>query len=172
MMNEVQYKKLKTLAYGVVAKKRGYNKYIFIKLGSEDLFKEALHIYFNYGFNKLPDDVRPVLMNIGSELTGKNKVYYIADTGIEVFVDSVHVEVSQYRFVNNVDIFEVIDGVSDKTEIDKYGDFAGLVLDYVNSDNSINSNVCKNECKSCNCMKERIKKDIQRVYEGVFENVF
>ena len=167
-VNDTQYKILETMSYGVVAKKRGYNKYIFIKLNNAKLFNVALRIYFNYGFYKLPEDVRPVLTNIGSELTGINKVYYIVDTDMEAFIDGEPVDVSQYKFVKDEDIFEAIDGVSDRAGIDKYEDFASLVLNYVNNDGSIKATVCKNECKSCNCMKEKIKNDIKKVYEEVF----
>lgn len=170
-MNDIQYKILETMSYGVVAKKHGYNKHIFIKLNNASLFGVALRIYFNYGFYKLPKDVVPVLSNIGSKLTGISKVYYIADTNMEAFVDSEPVDVSRYKFVKDKDIFEVIDGVSDKSGIDKYDDFASLVLKYVESDDSINPTACKNECKSCSCMKEKIKKDIKRIYMEVLSNV-
>lgn len=170
-MNDIQYKILETMSYGVVAKKRGYNKHIFIKLDNASLFDVALRIYFNYGFYKLPEDVEPVLSNIGSKLTGISKVYYIADTNMEAFVDSEPVDVSRYKYVKDEDIFEVINGVSDKSGIDKYDDFASLVLKYVENDDSINPTVCKNECKSCSCMKEKIKEDIKRIYTEVLSDV-
>lgn len=165
-MDDVQLRIFKSMFYGVVAAKRKINRPVYIKLG-DGLFNVALNIYFSYGFDKLPYDIRPVMTNIGSIVDGMSKVYYIADTGMEAFVNYAHTEISSYPDVKDSDIFEEINGVS-RGELEyKDEELAELVINKIYNDELIKDEACKNECKSCSCIKQKIKNDVERNLEGV-----
>ena len=164
-MNDVQQQIFKSMFYGVVAAKRKVNKPIFVKL-DDNLFNVALHIYFSYGFDKLPYDVRPMITNITSKVDSLSKVYYIVKTDMEAFINCMPVEINSYG-VSDEDIFEVISGVSSKNGIIANEELAEVVIEKINNDDSIKDEVCKSECKQCSCMKQKIKKDIERNLEGV-----
>ena len=152
--------------YGVVAKKHNVNRPIFIKVKGEELFKKVLDIFYNYNINKLPFDVRPVLTNIGSRMLGANRVYYIVDTGIEAFIDNKSAGVSEYNFIKDDDIFEVIE-CSESFEVGKDDKLYELILKAIDNDDSIKELICKNECKRCECTKIKIKEETDIIIGGV-----
>ena len=169
----VQNSILKSMFYGVVAAKRKINKPIFIKL-DDKLFDLALHIYFNYGFDKLPYGIRPILTNITSSVELGN-VYYIVKTNMTAYVNSKSVEINVYPGVKDDDIFEVISCDLSQSEIKKITDsivvdktLAQMIVDKINADDLIFDDACKNECKNCSCVKRKIKNDVERNLGGVY----
>ena len=170
----VQNSILKSMFYGVVAVKRKINKPVFIKL-DDKLFDLALHIYFNYGFDKLPYDIRPMLTNITSSVEFLGNVYYIVKTNMTAYVNSMPVEINAYPNVKSDDIFEVISCDLSQSETKKIADsitvdktLAQMIVDKINADNLIFDDACKNECKNCSCIKQKIKNDVERNLEGVY----
>ena len=170
----VQNSILKSMFYGVVALKRHINRPIFIKL-DDKLFDLALRIYFNYGFDKLPYDIRPMLTNITSSVESVGNVYYIVKTNMTAYVNSKSVEINAYLGVKDDDIFENIITDMNKSEIAKITDsitvdktLAQMIVDKINADNLIFDDACKNECKNCSCIKRKIKNDVERNLGGVY----
>ena len=168
----VQNSILKSMFYGVVAKKRHINRPIFIKL-DDKLFDLALHIYFNYGFDKLSYDIRPMLTNITNSVEF-GSVYYIVKTNMTAYIDSAPVEINAYPGVKDDDIFENITTDMNKSEIAKITDniavdkmLAQMIVDKIMVDDSIYDDAVKTECKFCSCVKNKIKSDVAKVLEGV-----
>ena len=150
----------------VVARKRGMNTPIYIKVEGERSYIATSAVYFELNLQELSADVRPVVD--GSSV--KTETVYFMYPASVLLLDKteqrkngvVDAEPFYTIDVQDSEFEEIFLTLSLLSSIEP--DITETILTAIDTDTEIQAHYCKTECRSCRCTREKLIDDMERVF--------